>query len=69
MLVAKTPLSGSKFLVFYMISSGRSVVKEVRVKGKEAKFTYTIPLTPGGILEERVGLLPIVHAGLSLSVQ
>ena len=39
-----------------------SFAKEVRVKGKEAEIIYTIPLPPDGILRDKVGILPIVHA-------
>lgn len=40
----------------------RSFVKQVRVKQQEAEITYTIPLQPGGLLEEKVGVLPVVHS-------
>ncbi len=41
----------------------RSFVKEVKVTGKEVLLTYTMPLPPQGIAEERAGVLNIVHYG------
>jgi len=41
----------------------RSFVKEVRVTGKEALITYTIPLLPGGSLQESTTVLDTVHYG------
>ena len=39
----------------------RSFVKEVKVTGDEVLLTYTMPLPPEGISEERVGVLYSVH--------
>lgn len=41
----------------------RSFVKEVRVTGGEVSLTYTMPLPPTGISEEKVGVLATVHYG------
>ena len=41
----------------------RSFVKEVKVTGKEVLLTYTMPLPPQGITQERAGVLNIVHYG------
>jgi site-specific DNA recombinase len=41
----------------------RSFVKEVRVTGTDALLTYTMPLPPQGITEERTGVLNTVHYG------
>ena len=41
----------------------RSFVKEVKVIGDEATLSYTIPLPPGGVMEEKAGVLPIVQHG------
>jgi site-specific DNA recombinase len=41
----------------------RSFVKEVKVTGDEVLLTYTMPLPPQGISEERVGVLYSVHYG------
>ena len=41
----------------------RSFVKEVKVTGDEVLLTYTMPLPPQGITEERVGVLHSVHYG------
>ncbi len=38
----------------------RSFVKEVRVTGDEVLLTYTIPMLPRGLAEERLPVLPIV---------
>jgi site-specific DNA recombinase len=38
----------------------RSFVKEVKVTGNEALLTYTIPMLPRGIIEEKLLVLPIV---------
>ena len=40
----------------------RSFVKEVKVTGDEVLLTYTMPLPPQGISEERVGVLCSVHS-------
>ncbi len=55
-LLTDSPLTERKAFV-------RSFVKEVRVKGREAEILYTIPLQPGGPIEEKVGVLPIMHFG------
>jgi DNA repair exonuclease SbcCD ATPase subunit len=41
----------------------RSFVKEVKVTADEVLLTYTMPLPPEGISEERVGVLSSVHYG------
>ena len=41
----------------------RSFVKEVKVAGDEVLLTYTMPLPPQGIPEERVEVLSSVHYG------
>jgi hypothetical protein len=41
----------------------RSFVKEVKVTGNEVPLTYTMPLPPEEISEERVGVLYFVHDG------
>jgi len=41
----------------------RSFVKEVKVTGTDALLTYTMPLPPQGITEERAGVLNTVHYG------
>jgi hypothetical protein len=35
----------------------RSFVREVKVTGAEVLLTYTMPFSPKGISEERVGVL------------
>jgi hypothetical protein len=40
-----------------------SFVKEVKVTGDEVLLTYTMPLPPEGISQERVGVLYSVHYG------
>jgi hypothetical protein len=41
----------------------RSFVKEVKVTGDEALLTYTIPMLPRGVTEEKLPVLSIVHSG------
>ena len=41
----------------------RSFIKEVKVTGKEVLLTYTLPLLPKGMTEEKVPVLSIVHDG------
>ena len=41
----------------------RSFVKEVKVTGDEVLLTYTMPMLPKGITEEKLPVLPIVHYG------
>jgi site-specific DNA recombinase len=41
----------------------RNFVKEVKVTGDEVLLSYTIPLPPGGIVEEKAGVLSIVQRG------
>jgi site-specific DNA recombinase len=41
----------------------RSFVKEVKVTGDEVLLTYTIPMLPKGITEEKLPVLSIVHNG------
>jgi site-specific DNA recombinase len=40
----------------------RSFVKEVKVTGDEVLLTYTMPLPPEGISQERVRVLHSVHS-------
>ena len=41
----------------------RSFVKEVKVTGGEVLLTYTIPMLPKGLTEEKLPVLSIVHHG------
>ncbi len=41
----------------------RSFVKEVKVTGDEALLTYTMPMLPRGVTEEKLPVLSIVHSG------
>jgi hypothetical protein len=41
----------------------RSFVKEIKVTGDEALLSYTIPLPPGSIVEEKARVLSIVQHG------
>ena len=41
----------------------RNFVKEVKVTEDKVLLTYTIPLSPRGVLEEKVGVLSTVHHG------
>jgi len=41
----------------------RSFIKEVKVTGNEVLLTYTIPLSPRGVSEEKVGVLSTVQHG------
>jgi len=41
----------------------RSFVKEIAVTQQEIQLTYTLPLPPDGLTEERVEVLPIVRYG------
>jgi DNA repair exonuclease SbcCD ATPase subunit len=41
----------------------RSFVKEVRVTGDEVLLTYTIPMVPRGVTEEKLPVLSIGHYG------
>jgi hypothetical protein len=41
----------------------RSFIKEVKVTGDEVLLTYTIPILPKGVTEERLPVLSIVHYG------
>jgi site-specific DNA recombinase len=41
----------------------RSFVKEVKVTGDEALLTYTMPMLPRGVTEEKLPVLSIVHHG------
>ncbi len=52
------PLSGSERKAFI-----RSFVKEMKVTGDDALLTYTMPLSPEGISEERIGVLSAVQYG------
>lgn len=39
----------------------RSFVKEIKVTGDDALLTYTMPILPGGVTEERLSVLSIVQ--------
>ena len=41
----------------------RSFVKEVKVTGEEVLITYTLPMLPKGVLEEKLSVLPTGHVG------
>ena len=41
----------------------RSFVKEIAVSQQEIRLSYTLPLLPDGLTEEKVGVLPIVRYG------
>ncbi len=41
----------------------RSFVEEVKVTGDEVSLTYTIPMLPKGVTEEKLPVLSIVHDG------
>jgi hypothetical protein len=41
----------------------RSFVKEVKVTGDSVLLTYTIPMLPTGMTEEKLPVLSIVHYG------
>ena len=41
----------------------RSFIKEVKVTRDEVLLTYTMPFSPQGMSEERVGVLSTVHYG------
>jgi len=41
----------------------RSFVEDIVVTKKEVQLSYTAPLLPKGLSEERVGVLSIVHYG------
>jgi site-specific DNA recombinase len=47
----------------------RSFVKEVKVTGDEAILSYTIPLPPGGVTEEKAGVLSIVQHGSAYRIR
>ena len=39
----------------------RSFIKEAKVTGTEVLLTYTIPMTPNKLTEEKIAVLPIEH--------
>ena len=41
----------------------RSFVKEIKVRSDEVLLTYTIPILPKGLIEEKLRVLCIVHDG------
>jgi site-specific DNA recombinase len=47
----------------------RNFVKEVKVTGDEVLLSYTIPLPPGGIVEEKAGVLSIVQRGSAYGIR
>jgi site-specific DNA recombinase len=55
-LLSESPLTERKSFV-------RSFVKEVKVTGDEVLITYTMPLLPKGMLEEKLSVLSIGHDG------
>ena len=54
--LSESPLAERKSFV-------RSFVKEVKVTGDEVLLTYTIPMLPGGMTEEKLPVLSIGHYG------
>ncbi|MEE8374403.1 MAG: recombinase zinc beta ribbon domain-containing protein, partial [Dehalococcoidia bacterium] len=54
--LANSPLAEQKAFV-------RSFVKEVKVTGDEVLLTYTMPLSPEGVLQESAGVLDTVQYG------
>jgi site-specific DNA recombinase len=52
-LLEESPLTERKAFI-------KSFIKEVKVTGDEVLLTYTMPLPPQGISEEKVGVLGIV---------
>jgi site-specific DNA recombinase len=55
-LLSESPLTERKSFV-------RSFVKEVKVTGDEVLITYTMPMLPKGMLEEKLSVLSIGHDG------
>ena len=55
-LLSESPLTERKSFV-------RSFVKEVKVTGDEVLLTYTMPMLPKGMLEEKLSVLSIGHDG------
>jgi len=55
-LLSESPLTERRAFI-------RSFVKEVKVTGDEALLTYTVPLSPEGITNEKAGVLPTVQYG------
>ncbi len=55
-LLSESPLTERRAFI-------RSFVKEVKVTGDEALLTYTMPLPPEGITNEKAGVLPTVQYG------
>ena len=55
-LLSESPLTERRAFI-------RSFVKEVKVTGDEALLTYTVPLPPEGITNEKAGVLPTVQYG------
>ncbi len=47
----------------------RSFVKEVKITGNEALLTYTMPLPPQGVTEERTGVLNTVQYGSAYRIR
>jgi site-specific DNA recombinase len=41
----------------------RGFIKEINIRGNEAKMTYTLPMLPRGVAEETESVLAIVHYG------
>jgi site-specific DNA recombinase len=55
-LLNESPLTERKAFI-------RSFVKEVKVTGDEVLVTYTIPMLPRGLAEEKLPVLSIGHYG------
>ena len=55
-VLSESPLAERKSFV-------RSFVKEVKVTGDEVLVTYTIPMLPKGMIEEKLSVLSIGHDG------
>jgi hypothetical protein len=55
-VLSESPLAERKSFI-------RNFVKEVKVTGDEVLITYTLPMLPKGILEEKLLVLPTGHVG------
>ncbi len=55
-LLSESPLAERKSFI-------KNFVKEVKVLGAEVLLTYTVPMPPKGISEEKVRVLSSIHCG------
>ena len=55
-LLSNAPLTQRKSFI-------RSFVKSIEVKSKTVHMEYTVPLSPQGIWDEEMVVLPTVHYG------